>query len=121
MLRILLVEDEFLVRQLAFEELCEAGYCVVEAESGDAAAGILQDDRAFDLVCTDIRMPGTRDGWQLGAEARSMIPGIKVLYVSGYCETRQPLDQGEALLAKPFRLAAMLAAVESLLSVPSAA
>ncbi|HQS68085.1 MULTISPECIES: response regulator [unclassified Novosphingobium] len=119
MLRILLVEDEFLVRQVAFDELGDAGHCVVEAANGDAAAAILQDDSAFDLICTDIRMPGMLDGWQLGAAARSLIPGIKVLYFSGYCETQRTLEPGEAFLPKPYRLADMLALVESLTSVPS--
>ncbi len=119
MLRILLVEDEFLVRQVAFDELGDAGHCVVEAVNGDAAAAILERDTAFDLICTDIRMPGMLDGWQLGAAARSLIPGIKVLYLSGYCETRRSLEPGEAFLPKPYRLSELLASVDSLTSMPS--
>jgi CheY-like chemotaxis protein len=120
MLRILLVEDEFLVRQVAFDELGDAGHSVVEAANGDEAAGILEHDRAFDMVFTDIRMPGALDGWGVGAAARRLIPGIKVLYCTGYSETHRALEAGEAFLTKPYRLSEMLALVESLTSLPSA-
>jgi CheY-like chemotaxis protein len=114
MTRILLVEDELLVRLLAYDELSDAGHDVIEASTGDDAAAIIAQDRAFDLVFTDIRMPGAIDGWDLGAEARRLIPGVKVLYCTGYSATHRPLGEGEGFLTKPYRLSEMIELVDAL-------
>ena len=106
--RILLAEDEVLVRELALEDLTDAGFEVVAARNGDAALGILQEDRAFDLLFTDIRMPGMLDGWELAAEAKRIVPGLKVIYSTGLDESDQALASTDRLIQKPYRLAALL-------------
>jgi CheY-like chemotaxis protein len=55
--RVLLVEDEFLVRSVAADELGDQSYEVVEAETGDRAAQLLERE-PFDVLLTDVRMPG---------------------------------------------------------------
>jgi CheY-like chemotaxis protein len=101
--RILLVEDEPLVRELADEDLTLAGHEVVAARDGEEAIAILQQDDRFDLLFTDIRMPGTVDGWQLGEEARRMIPAIKILYASGLADGGRLCGDHERRLQKPYR------------------
>lgn len=115
MARILLAEDEVLVRELAFEDLTDAGFEVVAARNGDAALAILQDDRNFDLLFTDIRMPGSIDGWELAAEAKRLIPGLKVVYSTGLDESDKGLDSSDRLIQKPYRLDALLAVLGDLM------
>ena len=59
-----------LVRELAREDLSDAGFEVVDTPDGDRARAILEDDRRFDLLFTDIRMPSQLDGWALASEAK---------------------------------------------------
>ena len=63
MAKVLLVEDEMLVRELAYEDLSDAGHEVIAAGTGDEALALLRDGRPFDVLCTEIRMPGAIDGW----------------------------------------------------------
>jgi CheY-like chemotaxis protein len=111
MARILLVEDEMLVRELAREDLSDAGFDVVDTQDGDRARAILEDDRDFDLLFTDIRMPSQLDGWQLAAEAKRLIPELKVLYASGLDDNGGRVGDGERLIAKPYRTDALLACI----------
>ena len=83
--RVLLVEDEFLVRSVLADELRDQGYEVVEAETGDRAAQLLEC-KSFDVLLTDVRMPGKLDGIDLAHRARSARPTLPVLVVSGYAE-----------------------------------
>ena len=72
--RVLLVEDELLVREVAAEDLGEAGFDVTPASDGDEALAILREGTDFDLLFTDIRMPGATDGWDLAREAQADDP-----------------------------------------------
>lgn len=116
MARVLLVEDEFLVRQLAADELYDAGHDVTEAENGDSAYEILLGEQPFDLVMTDIRMPGALDGWALGAEALRLRPSLKVVYSSGFSTEIRPLTERERMLPKPYRMNQLVEMVDALLS-----
>src|SRR3954452_22871676 len=60
--RVLLVEDEFLVRLILGEALAEAGYEVVEADGGEAGVRLIDEGGPFDVVITDVQMPGPADG-----------------------------------------------------------
>jgi CheY-like chemotaxis protein len=115
MTRILLAEDEVLVRELAFEDLSEAGYQVVAARDGEEGMAILQQDRGFDLLFTDIRMPGAVDGWDLAAEARRLIPGIPVLFASGLSDSQGDIGPADRFVVKPYKLADVLATLRELL------
>lgn len=100
---VLLVEDELLVRELASEDLTEAGFSVTAAGDGDEALDHLRD-RHFDLLFTDIRMPGSLDGWQLADQARLLVPGIKVIYATGLGEAAEQLEPNERYVRKPYNL-----------------
>jgi signal transduction histidine kinase/ActR/RegA family two-component response regulator len=104
--RILVVEDDDLVRRHVVSRLLAFGYDVMEAGDGPAALRILEQDRRFDLLFTDVVMPGGMDGLQLAERAREIAPDLPVLLTSGYTEaalrdnsTRQ---SGMVILSKPY-------------------
>jgi len=100
--RILLVDDEPLVRLATAEMLREMGHQVTEAESGSAALAKLQSDDEFDLLITDYLMPAMR-GSELAEEARKLSPKIPVLLLTGYAHLAKGEAVGIPRLAKPFR------------------
>jgi DNA-binding response OmpR family regulator len=106
-LRVLLVEDEFMVREMAADTLKDEGFEVIEAATGDEAARLLVDPDAIDVVFTDVRMPGKMDGIDVAVHARELHPGIAVLVVSGFApqlwERLEGLDPPAAFLSKPYR------------------
>ncbi|MBI3270949.1 MAG: CHASE domain-containing protein [Planctomycetes bacterium] len=120
---VLVVEDEDSVRMLVRETLCQGGYRVVEARSGDEAlANLARPEADVDLVIADVVMPGMRgpDLLRRIAEGR---PRVKRLLMSGY--TGGALDAGDAagagatLLPKPFTAKALLRRVRELLDAPA--
>ena len=117
--RILLVEDDDLVRENAAGQLAGLGYEVVVAKSGPEAFAVLEKDGAFDLLFTDIVMPGGMNGRELAERARALRPGLPVLFTSGYTENaivhHGRLDRGVELLAKPYRLQDLAAKVRAVL------
>jgi len=114
--RILVVEDNDEVRRAVVDMLQGWGYRVVSLESPDAAAQLLDTDSAFDLLFTDVVMPGTLSAIELARLAQRRRPGIAVLLTSGYTRDLVPTDEGAdlPLIAKPYRgdeLAARMRAV----------
>ena len=81
--RVLVVEDDADVRELTIESLTGLGYAVVAAANGAEGLEILEKDRDFDLVFTDVVMPGEISGPDLAAVATSKYPGLKVPCLSG--------------------------------------
>lgn len=108
---LLVVEDEALVRELIVLELEDAGYEVVEAEDGPSALAILERETRVQLLFTDIRLPGGMTGWDIAEHARSMRPGLPVIYTTGYSSDELRLVAGAHFLKKPYRPAAVIAAV----------
>jgi CheY-like chemotaxis protein len=117
-IRILLVEDEGLIRMVTAEGLEDEGYEVVEARDGDEAIELLNTRGPFNIVITDVRMPGSTDGVDLAGHARSLHPGIPLVVVSGYAEhlmTRlAAFDPAAVHLGKPCTLEAVVAVVRQL-------
>ena len=74
----LVAEDELLIRELVAEELGDAGFEVVAVGTADAAYARIEEGLVPDLLFTDIRMPGTIDGWELGRRARAAVPGVRI-------------------------------------------
>src|SRR4051794_3797679 len=102
---ILFVDDEDALRELMAERLSDAGFEVVQAESGERALEMLTEF-AFDVVITDLRMPGI-DGTQVIAAALERYPGIVGIVVTGYGTVKDAVDaikRGAAdFIAKPFQ------------------
>ncbi len=111
----LLVDDhpDVLVSVGAF--LDAAGFEVVRAHSGDEALAWLGSGQTFALLVTDYAMPGM-DGADLAKQAVELLPGLKVLIITGYPSDAGLFDRppGVALLAKPFRRTALIAMLQSM-------
>ncbi len=104
---ILVVEDDALVRNFVTAQLIGLGYHAVAAADGPAALDKLKNGERFDLLFTDVVMPGGMSGRQLADAAEKIRPGMKVLYTSGYTDDtimhHGRLDAGVLLLQKPYR------------------
>ena len=109
MARVLLVEDESIIRLVAAEVLHDEGFEVAEAWNGAEAVRLLNGPGTFDVLFTDVRMPGTLDGVDVAIYARSRYPAIPVLVVSGYAAhlmTRlSVLEPVAHFMSKPYNLA----------------
>ena|SRR5579871_6487725 len=81
--KVLVVDDDDDVRDVAVAILRELGYDVIEANGGAPALGILQSGEPVDLLLTDLAMPGM-NGIELAHRAVSLRPALKVLYTSAY-------------------------------------
>ncbi|WP_409526462.1 GAF domain-containing hybrid sensor histidine kinase/response regulator [Nitrincola sp. MINF-07-Sa-05] len=105
--KILLVEDDDLVRSHATNLLKIMGYQVVSASNGVEALSILMQGNTFDLLFTDIVMPGGLDGRQLAVEAQKLYPDLPILFTSGYTDAALlhdgSLKPGFQLLNKPYK------------------
>jgi CheY-like chemotaxis protein len=100
--KVLLVEDEPLVRMLLADELRQAGLTVVEAGGAREALTVLAVD-SVDLVVTDIQMPGGMDGLELAERVRQTHPSVPIVLTSG---NPPPLDLNQIgpFLMKPYGL-----------------
>ncbi|MHC2623790.1 PAS domain S-box-containing protein [Bradyrhizobium huanghuaihaiense] len=104
---ILVVEDDRLVRDYVLAQLHALGYVTLQAANAAEARAIVATGKPFDLLFTDVIMPGKMNGRQLADELTKMRPDLKVVYTSGYTENaiihHGRLDSGVLLLAKPYR------------------
>jgi CheY-like chemotaxis protein len=120
---ILVVEDDELVRMHVVTQLESLGYRTLAAPSGAAALALVDEGARFDVLFTDVIMPGGMSGRQLADELLRRWPSLKVLYTSGYAENavvhHGRLDAGVALLNKPYRKAELAQKVREVLDVPS--
>ncbi len=117
--RILLVEDENLIRVTLAEMLGEAGYDVVEAATGDEACTLIRGVNGFDVLLTDIQMPGSADGIDVAHYFHAHHPNAPVVFMTGRPDMLSRigrLTESEALLRKPFRPRQMLDALDGLLT-----
>jgi PAS domain S-box-containing protein len=106
---VLVVEDDAEVRATTVATLNELGYCVLEAHDGASALAMLRKGAWVDLLFTDVVMPGPVSSIELATLAQRELPGVAVLYTSGYTRdaltTGGRLDDGVRLLGKPYRRA----------------
>ena len=117
--RILLVEDEEMVRELAAEMLSSLGYEVIQAKNGlDALDRVEGREHEIDLLLTDVVMP-KMGGEKLYLELRRRNPEIRVLYSSGYTESaviHHGVKEGEVpFVHKPYTFDALAQAVQIVL------
>ena len=117
--RILLAEDDAAMRQYIESALRYAGYDVTSCANGVEALVTLQNSGAFDLLLTDIVMPGL-DGLDLSRQAQAQFPDIKIMFITGFSGMAVDVPKGadgQALvIQKPFHLKDVITQVEDLLT-----
>jgi len=114
--RVLLVEDEFLIRMVIADHLRECGFAVVEACNGDEAIAILSTGAHMDLVFTDVRMPGSADGLAVLSFVQQSRPNLPVIVTSGHLEADLAGAAGAVrFLAKPCLLEVIVSAFHAAL------
>lgn len=118
--RVLVVEDEPEARDVAVSMLSDLGYDVEKVGDAKAALELLRAGRPFDLMVTDIMMPGDTDGTALGRLARSLRPDLKILYTSGnprkVAQICGPGSVREDFVPKPYRYGELVRQAEKLLA-----
>jgi len=117
---ILVAEDDEQVRATVVEMLSELGYRVLKANDASSALAIIDSGMPIDLLFTDVVMPGPLRSPELARKARERVPGIAVLFTSGYTENAivhgGRLDAGVELLSKPYTREALARKLRHVLS-----
>jgi len=118
--RLMVVDDEAPVLRLVTRILATDNYDVTSADSGVAAARLIQQPgfAGIDLLVTDLMMPGM-NGRQLAGVVRNINPNVRVLYVTGFADTLftglNELGPGESFIEKPFGAEGLLDATRLLM------
>jgi CheY-like chemotaxis protein len=106
--RVLVVEDNDMIRALVLQQLAILGYRPVAASNGAEALAVVDSGVPIDLLFTDVVMPGGMSGHELARRATARRPGLKVLFTSGFPGGAHGLPADvptEAIvLAKPYRM-----------------
>ena len=117
--KILVVEDDPDVREIAVAALSSLGYQVIQAGDGPAAVTVAADIDDLDLLLTDVVLPKGMSGPVVSEEIKRLFPGIKVLFMSGYSGDalleHGALRPGIELLSKPYSKSALARRVRSVL------
>jgi signal transduction histidine kinase/CheY-like chemotaxis protein len=119
---ILIVEDDDGVRQYASEILRDLNYQVIEAKDSATALRLLDADKKFDLLLTDVVLPG-KNGRDLANEVERRRPGTKIIFMTGYSRNaivhQGRLDPGIELIPKPLTERVLARKIRQLLNRPS--
>ena len=116
--KVLVVEDEMLLRMRAVDMVEDAGYTPVEAVDADEAFAILQSRSDIALLFTDVQMPGSMDGLQLAHAVYERWPLIKIILVSGQSKlssTHIPRDS--RFFRKPLLSGQMIAEMQNMIGL----
>ncbi len=120
--RILVVEDDPLVRTHVVNSLQSLGYQVTACETGREVIAQLAGGEPPDLLLSDVMLPGGMSGPQIAEEAVKIHPGLRVLFMSGYTDNaivhQGRLDRGVHLLSKPFRLVDLARKLREVIDAP---
>ena len=115
---ILIVEDEFLTRAMLSDHLQECGFMVFEAATADEAIHTIERGIPIDLVLTDVRMPGSMNGFGLAKWIGSNKPEISVILASGEAtqtEAANELCDQIPFFTKPYDLKAIVGGIRATL------
>ncbi|WP_281422951.1 cell cycle two-component system response regulator CpdR [Sphingomonas colocasiae] len=122
MIRILLAEDDDVMRQYLTRALEKSGYAVTAVDRGTAAVPLLESE-SFELLLTDIVMP-EMDGIELAQRASVLAPEMRVMFITGFAAVT--LKAGKTVpqakvLSKPFHLRDLVLEIDRMFEVGSAA
>ncbi len=112
---ILVVEDEVLIRMTLAAMLRDEGFTVIEAFDADEALVALATV-PIDVLLTDVRMGGSMDGIELAARAKSSVPDLKVVVVSGHLTPDEARDVADVFVQKPYLAESVVAWVREILT-----
>jgi DNA-binding NtrC family response regulator len=116
---VLVVEDDFALRKVLASFLEEQNYQVASAPNGSEALAILDETGPFDLLLSDIILPGELSGQELAKEIARRQPSIKILLMSGYASNTSEKESGPPdyanRLQKPFSMGALARRIRSVL------
>lgn len=118
-IRILVVEDDPLVRDMAVTALTEEGFDVVEAETAEQALARCAEATA-DVLVTDIELQSDLTGWDVAEQCREADPSLSVIYASGHSGARMRSVPGSSWLQKPYGPDQLVDTVRNLASLRSA-
>jgi two-component system, OmpR family, response regulator len=107
---VLVVEDDFFIRQETADYLNTAGYDVLDVATGEDALELCHTDTAIDVLVTDINLPGLANGWDVAQAFRDAHAGIAVIYASGHAIDHARCVPGSRFFSKPYRSSDILAA-----------
>jgi CheY-like chemotaxis protein len=100
---ILVVEDEWLVRDVAVQALRDAGWQVIEASTAEDAIALMRaGHQHIDVVFTDIQLPGRLCGWDVAEQCRAKRADIPVIYASGHAADRSRRVTDSLFFNKPY-------------------
>ena len=117
MSRVLVVEDEALIRMSAIASLEDAGLCVLEARNSAEALYVLAQHNEISVMVTDVRMPGAMDGLGLVSRVQRDHPIIRTIVVSGNATASQAYMAGAAgFIGKPYLTHKLVCAVQNLVA-----
>ncbi len=121
---ILVVEDDDGVRQYASEILRDLNYQILEARDATTAMRLVDADKPFDLLLTDVVLPG-KNGRELATEIEKRRPGIKVIFMTGYSRNaivhHGRLDRSTELITKPLIEGVLARKIRQVLDGPAPA
>jgi CheY-like chemotaxis protein len=100
-LTVLVVEDEYLVREIAVEALTAAGFDVLDAADGEEALAHCNNGTP-DVLFTDVRLPGRVDGWDIAERCRQRHPALPVIYATAFSRDETRAVPGSILFRKPY-------------------
>ena len=107
--RILVIDDEPLIRLDARRILEDVGYTVLEASTADQAMQLLAEPDAFDAILTDVEMPGSVNGLDLARTVDGRLPAVAIVIMSGRrLPQRADMPLKAAFVAKPFTPSTLL-------------
>ena len=112
---ILLIEDDEYAREILEGVFKAYGLTVTAVDTGDEGLELLEQGLSFDLLITDIRLPGGRDGWSVAEEARRYDPRISVIYMTASHQQKSPVT-GSVFLRKPIRPKLLIEIIGTLLN-----
>jgi two-component system cell cycle response regulator CpdR len=111
MANILLVDDDIALLEFTRASLENANHIVISFTDGLSAYEELQKNTSFDLLLTDIIMPGM-DGMELAEKAKSLAPNIKIMFMTGFSGLSADKTEKKQIMSKPFHLKDLLNEVE---------
>ena len=118
MYRILFVDDDVATRDLIRRMLQRQGFFVHAVATAEVALVLLKENIKFDLLLTDVMMPGGMNGFELADIAKTLRPRLQVMYLTGFLNLprREMAQLHGTLLAKPVSASALVQEIRGLLA-----